>query len=119
MWLAQLTSFAFTEQYSNFWQFQLAIQNDSFTFFNLAAPVPERMASISACLASPGLLSAVVENVGAAVIDRWTGGGGGGGGWAGGGGIESSSAQEFSLFCEATSAFLKLRSSSEAADEIC
>lgn len=48
------------------------------TFLNLAAPVPERMASIRACLASAGWpeldLAAVLDVEGA-----WVAGGGGGG----------------------------------------
>lgn len=38
----------------------------TFTFFNFAAPAPERIASIRACLASPGLYVAMAEDLGAA-----------------------------------------------------
>lgn len=56
------------------------------TFLNLAAPVPERMASIKACLASTGLsrgpeldLDTVLD------VERAGAAGGAGGGRAGGG----------------------------------
>lgn len=51
------------------------------TFLNLAAPVPERMASIKACLASTGLLRGPELNL-EAVLDAeraWDVGRGGGG----------------------------------------
>lgn len=89
----------------------------TFTFFNFAAPAPERMASIRACLASPRLPAATAEDFGAAA-DSWVGGGGGGG-WAGAGGMQSFSAWGSSAFCKDSSAFLKLCSSSEANEEIC
>lgn len=57
------------------------------TFLSLAAPVPERMASIKACLASTVLLRLPVLNLEAVMeADGAWGAGGGGGGRTGGGG---------------------------------
>lgn len=42
------------------------VQTSRGTFLNFAAPAPERMASIRACLASAGLPVAVAEDLGAA-----------------------------------------------------
>lgn len=58
----------------------------SVTFLNLAAPVPERMASIKACLASTGLSRGPELDLDTALdVGRAGAAGGAGGGWAGGG----------------------------------
>lgn len=95
-------------------------QSRILTFLNRAAPLPERMASIKACLASTGLLrgpeldlDAVRDAVGA----RVTGGDGGdGGGRAGGDWIPKSSGPGGSAPCADSTASRRLWSSSEAED---
>lgn len=58
----------------------------SITFLNLAAPVPERMASIKACLASTGLLRGPELDLDAILDVEGAGAAGGAGvGRAGGG----------------------------------
>lgn len=63
------------------------------TFLSLAAPVPERMASIKACLASTVLLTGmpVLDLETVMEAERAWEAGGGGGGSAGGGGRPRSS----------------------------
>lgn len=63
------------------------------TFLSLAAPVPERMASIKACLAFTVLLRVPVLNLetGMEAEGAWEAGVGSGGGRAGGGGRPRSS----------------------------
>lgn len=62
------------------------------TFLSLAAPVPERMASIKACLASTVLLRVAVLNLETVMgVDGDWEAGGSGGGRAGGGGRPGSS----------------------------
>ena len=86
------------------------------TFLSLAAPVPERMASIKACLASTGLLTSPELDLDA---DRdeagaWAAGAGGGGGswdWT-----PRSSIREESGPCADSAASRRLWSSSEAED---
>lgn len=60
------------------------IHTSNGTFLNLAAPVPERMASIKACLASTGLLRGPELDLDA-ILDVEEAARGGGGGRAGGG----------------------------------
>lgn len=85
------------------------------TFRSRAAPVPERMASIKACLASAGLpeldLDAGLDAEGAWVA------GGGGGSRAGGGRMPRSSSPGGSGPRSNSAASRKLRSSSEAKED--
>lgn len=74
----------------NHFPFQLPIPTP--TFLSLAAPVPERMASIKACLASTVLLRVPVLNLETVTEAEggWEGAEGGGGRTGGGGGPWSS-----------------------------
>lgn len=88
------------------------------TFLSLAAPVPERMASIKACLASTGVPRALALALGA-VLEAGGGAGaarGGGRGRVGRGWLPGSPRPGGSGPCPDLAASRKLRSSSEAQD---
>lgn len=95
----------------------LVVHTSKGTFLSLAAPVPERMASIKACLASMGLLWGPELDL-AAVLDAGGAGaaGGDGGGSAGGDWLLRSSSPGASVLRAELAASRKLRSSSEAQD---